>query len=193
MLTLPDYRVRQRDYLLEIARAITQELDLDKLLKRILQLTADILSGNAGLIAMHGDEGWMVAASHGLSTELHKFLAPLLAAVPDHEDPARFELPRVNEILQEIARQASLGLMTGLGLPLIARNEVIGVIFIFRNYQGVFSKNDLVLLQSFADQAAIAIQNAQLYTQLTQENGKINAMLDSFDDCILIMRPNHVI
>ena len=36
MLSLPDFRVRQRDYLLEIARAITQELDLDKLLKRIL-------------------------------------------------------------------------------------------------------------------------------------------------------------
>ena len=29
---LPDFRVRQRDYLLEIARALTQELDLDKLL-----------------------------------------------------------------------------------------------------------------------------------------------------------------
>jgi PAS domain S-box-containing protein len=193
MLTLPDYRVRQRDYLLEIARAITQELDLDKLLKRILQLTADILSGNAGLIAMHGDEGWMVAASHGLSTELLKSLDPLLAAVPDHEDPARFELPRVNDLLQEIARQASLGLMTGVGLPLIARNEVIGVIFIFRNYQGVFSKNDLVLLQSFADQAAIAVQNAQLYTQVTQEKRQIDALLDSVADGILIMRPNHVI
>ena len=32
---LPDFRVRQRDYLLEIARAITQELDLEKLLARM--------------------------------------------------------------------------------------------------------------------------------------------------------------
>ena len=29
---LPDFRVRQRDYLLEIARLLTQELDLEKLL-----------------------------------------------------------------------------------------------------------------------------------------------------------------
>jgi hypothetical protein len=31
---LPDFRVRQRDYLLEIARLLTQELDLEKLLQR---------------------------------------------------------------------------------------------------------------------------------------------------------------
>ena len=35
---LPDFRVRQRDYLLEISRALTKELDLDKLLERILHL-----------------------------------------------------------------------------------------------------------------------------------------------------------
>ena len=57
MLSLPDYRVRQRDYLLEIARAITQELNLDTLLKRILKLTVDILSGSAGLIALRSEEG----------------------------------------------------------------------------------------------------------------------------------------
>ena len=34
---LPDFRVRQRDYLLEISRALTQELDLEKLLARILR------------------------------------------------------------------------------------------------------------------------------------------------------------
>ena len=42
---LPDFRVRQRDYLLEISRAITQELDLDKLLERILYVSAEMLAG----------------------------------------------------------------------------------------------------------------------------------------------------
>ena len=49
---LPDYRVRQRDYLLEISRALTQELDLDTLLERILAISADMLAGQAGLIAL---------------------------------------------------------------------------------------------------------------------------------------------
>ncbi|MEN8241517.1 MAG: ATP-binding protein [Chloroflexota bacterium] len=194
MLSLPDFRVRQRDYLLEIARAITGELNLDNLLKRILQLTADILSGNAGLIALRSDEGeWNVSASHGIPEPLLKNLDPLLAAVPDHEDPARFEIPKVNELLQTIALRVSMGLLTGVGLPLIARNQVIGVIFIFRNYGGRFSSNDRTLLQSFADQAAIAVSNAKLYTQVSQEKQQINALLDSVADGILIMKPNHVI
>ena len=41
---LPDFRVRQRDYLLEISRALTQELDLEKLLARILRLREEIAS-----------------------------------------------------------------------------------------------------------------------------------------------------
>ena len=49
---LPDFRVRQRDYLLEISRALTQELDIDKLLERILSISAEMLAGQAGLIAL---------------------------------------------------------------------------------------------------------------------------------------------
>ncbi|MDH5605582.1 MAG: ATP-binding protein [Anaerolineae bacterium] len=191
---LPDFRVRQRDYLLEIARAITQELDLDTLLKRILHLSADLLAGQAGLIALRGEDGrWNISVAHGISPQLLQHLDPLLAEVPDHKDPARFEIPKINNILQQIARRASLGLLTGVGLPLVARNQVIGLIFVFRNYQGEFSRNDLVLLQSFADQAAIAVQNAQFYSQITQEKQRTDALLDSVADGILILSPSHVI
>ncbi|MBW8009702.1 MAG: PAS domain-containing protein [Chloroflexi bacterium] len=194
MLMLPDFRVRQRDSLLEITRAITQELDLDKLLVRILRLSADLLAGQAGLIALRGTGGgWKLAAVHGVSPNLQGYLNPLLAAVPDHEDPARFEIPEINRILQKLTREASLGLLTEVGLPLIARNQVIGVIFIFRNYRGNFSNNDLILLQSFADQAAIAVQNAQLYTQTIRDKQRVDAILDSVADGMLIITPDHKI
>ena len=53
--------------------------------------------------------------------------------------------------------------------------------------------NDRTLLQSFADQAAVAVSNAQLYTQSIQEKQKMSALLDSVADGILILKPNHVI
>jgi len=191
---LPDFRVRQRDYLLEITRLITQELNLDNLLARILWISAEMLAGQAGLIALRGERGgWTVAASHGIPPALLRYLDPLLAAVPDHEDPARFELPEISRLLQKITRIASLGLLTGVGLPLIVRKKVIGVIFIFRNYPGVFSANDRALLQSFADQAAIAVHNAQLYTRLSREKQRMDALLDSAADGILILEPDHTI
>jgi GAF domain-containing protein len=191
---LPDFRIRQRDYLLELARAITQELDLDKLLERILGVAAEMLAGQAGLIALRGEHGgWRVGASHGIPHGLLRHLDPLLSEVSYHEDPARFELPEINRLLKTLARIASMNLLTGVALPLIARRQVIGLIFIFRSYAGVFTSNDRALLQSFADQAAIAVSNAQLYTQVSREKQRLDALLDSAADGILIMTPSHLI
>ena len=189
---LPDLRVRQRDYLLEIARAITQELDLDKLLVRILRYSVEILAGQAGLVSLRAADGtWTVEASHGIAPPVLRYLDPILAQVPDHEDPARFEIPEVTSLLRELTQTVSLGLLTGEGLPLIARERVIGVIFIFRGYIGRFSANDLTLLQSFADQAAVAVYNAQLYLQSKREQQRISTILDSVADGMLILTPDH--
>jgi PAS domain S-box-containing protein len=191
---LPDFRVRQRDYLLEIAQAITQELNQDTLLKRILDISAEMLAGQAALIALREDRGgWTVASAHGIPPAFLRYLDPLLAAVPDHEDPARFELPEINRLLQNLTRSVGLGWLTGVGLPLIARQQVIGVIFVFRSYSSVFSGNDRALLQSFADQAAIAVHNARLYTQVSREKQRLDALLDTAADGILIIAPDHTI
>ncbi len=177
---LPDFRVRQRDYLLEISRAITQELDLSSVLARILNISIEMLAGQAGLIALRERQvGWRVAVSQGIPPAFLRQLEPLLGTVPEHEEPTLYELPEINRLLQNLTRAASLGLLAGVALPLIARNKVIGILFIFRNYLGVFSSNDKVMLQSFADQAAIAVQNAQLYTQIRDEEQRVAALLDS--------------
>jgi PAS domain S-box-containing protein len=188
---LPDFRVRQRDYLLEITRAITQELDIEKVLARILRISIEILAGQAGLIALREPDGWRVAASYGIPPAFLQHLDPLLAAVPEHPDPAEYELPEINRLLQGLTRAASLGLLVGVVLPLVARGQVVGVLFIFRNYSGGFSSNDTALLQTFADQAAIAVSNALLYTQVSQEKRRMDALLDSAADGILILRPGH--
>jgi PAS domain S-box-containing protein len=185
---LPDFRIRQRDYLLEIARALTQELDLDKLLGRILKIAVEMLAGQAGLIALRAEAGgWQVAVSHGMPAAFLKVIESFLAKVPDHEDPERFEIPEINRLLNELTYAASLGQQNGVGLPLVARQRVVGLLFIFRGYAGVFSANDFALLSSFANQAAIAVQNAQLYTQVNQEKVRLNTLLDSLADGILIL------
>ena len=185
---LPDFRVRQRDYLLEISRALTEELDLEKVLTRIVQLAAELLASTAGLIALREEGGgWRVSTVHGINEEFLKFLDPLLADIPDHGDPARFALPEVNRRLQRITQSASMGLLTGVGLPMIAREEVVGVIFIFRSYRGRFSREDRQLLSAFASQAAIAVSNARLYTQVTDGKRHIDAVLESSADGLFIL------
>ncbi len=192
---LPDFRIRQRDYLLEISRALTQELNLDKLLSRILHISIELLAGHAGLIALRSENGeWLLRVSHGLPPAFLRFLEPLLADLtPETDDPENIGLSEINRLLKELTYAASLGLLTGVGLPLVARGTMVGVIFIFRNYPSVFSNNDRVLLSSFASQAAIAVQNAQFYSQTIREKQRMDALLNSAADGILILTPARVI
>src|SRR6266542_3278929 len=179
---LPDFRVRQRDYLLEISRALTQELDLEKLLARILRIAIEMLAGQAGIIALKED-GWRVAAAHGIAAAFLSYLTPLLA----EENVRELNVNELNRMLKELTYTASMGLLNGTALPLAAHGQVIGVIFIFRNYTELFTPNDRVLLQSFADQAAIAVYNARLYGQVSYEKQRLDALLDSAADGILIL------
>ncbi|MBI1854820.1 MAG: GAF domain-containing protein [Chloroflexi bacterium] len=186
---LPDFRVRQRDYLLEIARLLTQELDLEKLLARILRISVEMLAGQAGLIALKQPEAWHVAAAHKIQPAFLSYLEPLLA----EEKVRELDVRELNRMLKELTYTASLGLLNGTGLPLAAHGQVIGVIFIFRNYPDLFTPNDRVLLQSFADQAAVAVFNAQLYGQVSYEKQRLDALLDSAADGILILKPDHTV
>src|SRR6185436_12161238 len=179
---LPDFRVRQRDYLLEISRALTQELDLEKLLARILRIAVEMLAGQAGIIALKED-GWRVAAAHRIVPAFLSYLAPLLA----EENVRELNVNELNRMLKELTYTASMGLLNGTALPLAAHDQVIGVIFIFRNYTELFTQNDRELLQSFADQAAIAVYNARLYGQVSYEKQRLDALLDSAADGILIL------
>jgi PAS domain S-box-containing protein len=188
---LPDFRVRQRDYLLEISRALTEELALEKVLALIVKVSSELLAGQAGLIALRGEEGgWRISTSYGINPAFLKHLSPLIEAIPDHSDPARFELPEVSRRLQRITESATLGLLSGVGLPLIAHKEVLGVIFVFRSYRGGFSNDDRRLLQSFASQAAIAVHNASLYSETTRQKQFLDAVVDSSADGIFILDPN---
>ncbi|MEW6031200.1 MAG: ATP-binding protein [Chloroflexota bacterium] len=180
---LPDFRVRQRDYLLEITRLITQELDLEKLLARILRVSIEILAGQAGLIALKETDGWRVAAAHGIPPAFLSYLTPLLA----EEKVSDLNVAELNRMLKDLTYTASMGLLNGVGLPLAAHGQVIGVIFIFRNYPDLFSANDKILLGSFANQAAIAVYNARLYGQVNYEKQRLDALLDSAADGILIL------
>ena len=180
---LPDFRVRQRDYLLEISRALTQELDLEKLLARILRIAIEMLAGQAGLIALKDQEGWRVATAHGIAPAFLSYLTPLLA----EENVRELDVRELNRMLQELTYTASMGLLNGTALPLATHGQVIGEIFIFRSYPDLFTQNDRILLQSFADQAAIAVFNAQLYGQVSYEKQRLDALLDSAADGILIL------
>ncbi len=185
---LGDYRVRQREYLLEISRALTAQLKLDELLRMVLEAAAEILAGQAGLIALREPDGrFSIRASYGLPRALLPYFTPLLTDIPDDADLGRFRIPGLGEKLGRIAAQLGLRLQQVVALPMVIKRELIGVLFVFRAYGARFTVNDRQILASFADQAAIAVYNAQLYERLLQEKRRLDAILEYSADGVLIL------
>ena len=79
----------------------------------------------------------------------------------DHLDPEPAEWPGV-----VVAR--GVGIRTMVGTPLRTEGRAIGALMVYRNVLQTFEPDELQLLQSFADQAAIAIENARLLTELRE-------------------------
>ncbi len=180
---LPSYRIRQRDYLLEISRALTEELNLEALLTRILSISVDMLSGQAGFISLNDDnENWSIKVAQGIPSALISRLNVWMKNL-GHSDKVPDLLPEVNSYLKEV----SMGALNGIGLPLIVQRKQIGVIYVLRNSETVFNQDDLSILSSFANQAAIAVRNARLYDQSIEQSLRLAALFRAVADGILIL------
>ncbi|MBL7183302.1 MAG: PAS domain S-box protein [Anaerolineae bacterium] len=186
-----DYQLRQREYLLEISRAMTSRLDLPSVLRLILENAAEMLRGQAGLIALRQENGSLqMRASYGLPPDLLHLFAPLLTDIPAHAEREyliRWTIPNLQMKLSLVVSAIGLGLRQVVALPLIMEGNLIGVIYIFRSRGGAFSANDRQVLASFADQAAIAVHNARLYQQLAHEKRRLAAIIQNSADGVMIL------
>lgn len=200
-LMLTDRRIRQRDHLLEIVRALTQQLDPDEVLRRILTAAADMLGARAGLIVLReglnpatltGGGPLRVRAYYQVNPEFLRDLDGLLLDI-HKEAPLSDVVSEIIRRLRLVSNSRDYTLPATIGLPLMVANTLIGVLLVFRNYAAPFGPDERKVLQSFADQAAIAVQNARLYEQAVSEQRRLDAILDGSADGILIMDAAHKI
>jgi PAS domain S-box-containing protein len=189
---MADYLIRQRDYLLDVSRALTSELSLSEVLRRILRSATQMLGGQAGIIALAEGDTFAVRASYGIKPALLHFFSPLLTDIP-RGDPGSFVIPELDHKMQLVAHTAGWNLHQVVALPMIVGHELAGVVYIFRTSGGSFGRNEVQLLQSFANQAAIAVQNARLYEQISTEKRRLDAILRHSADGIVILGTDQVV
>ena len=91
--------------------------------------------------------------------------------VPDYEAAAE-EFPRIREM------GISLGYKSGLCAPLLQNGKAIGSLLVRRGVTGEFTQKEIALLQTFASQAVIAIENVRLFKELQARNAEITEALE---------------
>jgi two-component system, NtrC family, sensor kinase len=67
---------------------------------------------------------------------------------------------------------------TVLGVPMLKGDELLGVIMVYHNEVRPFTDKQIALIQTFADQAVIAISNVGLFEQVQQRTRELSASLD---------------
>jgi class 3 adenylate cyclase len=157
----------------------------------IAEAAADLCGAAYCNIQLFDGDNLHVVATHNFPPDvLEKFLA-LYPAPPDpNRNSGRAFLNRKASIMEdlwaettypnlELARQGSW--RAHMAVPILRREDAIGTIGVARPDPTVFSDAQVRLLETFADQALIAIDNARLFEQLeakTQELEDLNQTLE---------------
>jgi two-component system NtrC family sensor kinase len=159
----------------EINKIITSSLDLDQILSQAMHGIQRILHVEAGaLLLLDEDSGLLefkkilsgsqerlvdfrLRLGEGIAGHVAQNGEPLL--VLDAQNDPRF-CPRVDEALAFATRSI-------LCVPLKVKDRIIGVIEVINRLDSPFDENDLWLLDYMAGSVAIALENARLYTELS--------------------------
>ena len=106
------YELRQRDYLLQISRALTARLDLEEVLRLVIEHAVEMLSGHMGMIAMREerDNAFRIAASYGLPQNLLPRLRQFLGSWPSTLQPDQWRVPDLQLKLSLMAAELGIGL-----------------------------------------------------------------------------------
>ncbi len=70
--------------------------------------------------------------------------------------------------------------------PLLGRKDLLGLLILTHEQENYFNLDHLLLLQAIASQAAIAVENAHLYTSMAQEQKRLAAVLEHAAEAILL-------
>jgi serine phosphatase RsbU (regulator of sigma subunit)/anti-sigma regulatory factor (Ser/Thr protein kinase) len=147
-------------------------LDLDDLLKELLDRVTDILDADTAAVLLVEEGGRTLAAraAKGLEEEVERgFQLPVgrgfAGRVAFTREPVMIEdlddspIKPVNPLFRE------KGVRSLLGVPLVVESEVIGVLHVGSLTRREFQESDIELLQLVADRVALSIERSRLMVQ----------------------------
>jgi len=178
LLEAAERRAVQLNTLNQVSQAVNQILDLDKLLQLIMEKALELLDAEAGSLLLADDDAGALAFKVVLSP-IGNQLDGIQIAIDDGSIvgtvASRREPLIVTDAQADPRWDTSFDETTGfrtrnlICVPMTSHDRLVGVIeLVNKRAPAYFSEEDTDLLISFAAQAAIAIENARLFTMTDQ-------------------------
>jgi diguanylate cyclase (GGDEF)-like protein len=172
-------RAQEAETIRQAATALSSTLDLQAVLDRILDQLERVVPHDSATIFLVEDEQrmrvWAVnnlrimmeahyyPRSNSLFAEIEKGMCPV--ALHDAQTDPRF-----------CGWGGTTRIRSWMGVPLIRGGELVGILTLDRYERKVFKPEEMELAQAFANQAAIAVQNARLYASAQQRARELEAL-----------------
>ncbi len=178
--------------LFEIGRALSETLDLHEVLNLILgNLKKIVQFDRGGVMLQQGNELEFVAAlgfppeSNPLQIRMPLRKDDVFGQIHSSKQPLRLDNVLTRSDWQQVETLPQT--LSWVGLPLInAEHVVIGMLSLARETLAPFKEDEVTLAMSFAGHAALALQNARLYSQLSEAYEQLERLDQTKADFITV-------
>ena len=181
------YQMEQRrrfvaDTLQEIARVVGSTLNLEEVTRRLLDQMERLIPFDVAVIHLVRGEQREIVGGRGVDLEaMRRWLEkqppvsqdPLLAEVLQTRAPVVIADTRTDP------RWKRRGARSGIAVPLILGEEVIGFLLVDHHQPGLYTEETAALASAVAAQAAVAVQNARLYEEARQTADQMQALYET--------------
>ncbi|MFW6075261.1 MAG: ATP-binding protein [Chloroflexota bacterium] len=177
--------------------AVTGALEIDLVLRRLVDLARDLAGARYAAIGVPGEDGDLVTfVTSGLSAEQEAKIGELpkgrgllglllteqrtlrLANIADH--PASAGFPEHHPPMRSF-----------LGVPIMSRGRTLGNLYLTeKRYGQEFTAQDARKVELLSRHAAVAIENANLYERVESQQLQLRGILENMPEGILVAEPN---
>lgn len=172
-----DRKRAEETVMLQLSSALLANMDVRKLLTAISASISDVIPHDAATLGLYdpGTGGLIVQFLAPDETGAHRSEVRLSLEGSPAGEVYRTRQPLILERIDDprFAQEAtrhhrSIGMKSGLWVPLIHRDEAIGALAVSSRREAAFSDHDAQMLTEIADQVAMAVNNAVAFRQIAE-------------------------
>jgi signal transduction histidine kinase len=172
----------------EVGQAVSSTLELETVLSTIVGHAVQLSGTNGGVIYEYDEvtQEFLLRASFRMEKEVVEALQATPVRLGEGATGRTatmrtpVQVPNIIEGREDTAARARpiltrLGYKSVLAVPLLREERILGALTVWRREEGGFSPEVVNLLQTFATQSALAIQNARLFREIEDKSRQIEA------------------
>lgn len=190
--------IREKDFgrLLEVNRLLSSKLDIDELLNAVLETAKNVVDAEAAsllLLDERRNELYFDVALGSARDQIKQIRLKVgegvAGWVADKREPLIVnDVTRDSRFTGKVDRSTNFQTRSILAAPLIAMGKLVGVLEAINKREGApFTNDDLDAFLAFASQAAIAIENARLFSEANREREKLSVVFSQTSEGIVLL------